>query len=240
MAKKLLYNLAVSSLLFLILFFLSAVIFSQVLLKSETVTVPDLTGLTIGQARTELAKKDLSVAKNKGTESSDRWEKGLIVRQEPAAGSRIRVTKAVQVTMSSGSEKVTVPDLFGKSLDEALTILQAGGLAKGMLTQVHTPRLPAGRILDQRPAPGAVAERNFPVGLLLSQGDVDDSFIMPDLLIGLRADRVIKQLNAMGFKVADIRYVYYPGQPAGIILKQEPASGFRVQKRNRISLEVSR
>ncbi len=239
MAKKLLYNLALSSLLFLILFFLSAVIFSQVLLKSETVTVPDLTGQTIGQARTVLAKKDLSVAQNKETESSDRWEKGLIVRQEPAAGSRIRVTKVVQVTMSSGSENVTVPDLVGKSLEEALTMLQAGSLTKGKLSQVHTPRSPAGRILDQKPEPGAVVERNLPVGLLLSQGDVDDRYIMPDL-IGRRADRVIGRLKSLEFKVSDIRYVYYQGATAGIIIKQDPPSGYRVQKRNRISIEVSR
>ncbi|MCX6571520.1 MAG: PASTA domain-containing protein [Candidatus Aminicenantes bacterium] len=238
MAKKLLYNLALSSLLFLILFFLSAVIFSQVLLKSETVSVPDLTGETVGQARAELAKKDLSVAQS-GTELSDRWERGLIVRQDPAAGSRIRVTKVVGVVTSSGSEKVTVPDLAGKSLDETLTLLQAAGLLKGKLTQVHTPRLPAGRVLDQKPAPGAVVERNLPVGLLLSQGDVDDRYIMPDL-IGLKADGVIGRLNVLGFKVADIRYVYYPGASAGIVVKQDPTNGFRVQKRNRISLEVSR
>jgi len=238
MAKKLLYNLALSSLLFLILFFLSAVIFSQVLLKSEAVTVPDLAGQTVGQARAELAKKDLSVSQN-GTESSDRWERGLIVRQDPAAGSRIRVTKVVRVITSSGSEKITVPDLVGKSLDEALTMLQAGSLTKGKLTQVHTPRLSAGRILDQKPAPGAVVERNSQVGLLLSQGDVDDYFIMPDL-ITRRADGVIGRLKALEFKVADIRYVYYPGAAAGIIVKQDPPSGFRVQKRNRISIEVSR
>ncbi|HUT08605.1 MAG TPA: PASTA domain-containing protein [Candidatus Latescibacteria bacterium] len=239
MAKKLLYNLAVSSLLFVILFFLSAVIFSQVVLKSETVTVPNLIGQTVGQARAELVKKDLPLVQ-KGTESSDRWEKGLIVRQDPAAGSRIRVTKAVRVTTSLGSEKVTVPDLVGKSLDEALTMLQAGSLVKGALTQVHTPRLPAGRILNQRPAPGAVVERNSRVGLLLSQGDTDDRYIMPDLLVGLVADRVINKLKVLGFKIADIRYVYYPGQPAGIIVGQSPREGFPVQKRSRISLEVSR
>ncbi len=238
MAKKFLFNAALSSLLFLILFFLSAVIFSQVLLKSDFVTVPDLTGKAVAQARVELQKKDLSLAQ-KGTESNDRFEKGLIVRQDPAAGSRIRITRAVQVFTSSGSGTVTVPDLSGKTLDEALTLLQADGLTKGRLSQVHTPRLPAGRILDQRPVQGTVVERGLPVGLLLSQGDLDDLYIMPDL-IGLRVDGVIGRLNGWGFKVADIRYVYYPGAAAGLIVKQAPPNGYRVQKRNRISLEVSR
>ena len=238
MAKKFLFSAALSSLLFLILFFLSAIIFSQVLLKSEVVTVPDLVGRTVAQARAELAKKDLSLAQ-KGTEPSDRLEKGLIARQDPAAGSRIRTTTVIQVLTSSGSGVVPVPDLASKTLDEALTLLQEGGLTTGKLTQVHTPRLPAGRILAQKPEPGTVVERNFPVGLLLSQGDIDDRYIMPDL-IGLRADGVIGRLNALGFRIADIRYVYYPQAPAGIIVKQDPTNGFRVQKRNRISLEVSR
>lgn len=238
MAKKILYDLALSSLLFLILFFLSAVFFSQVLLKSEAVTVPDLAGKTLAQARTELAKKDLTLS-HRGSESNDRWDKGLIVRQEPAAGSKIRVTKVVQVLTSSGSENVTVPDLSGKSLAEALTLLQAAGLVKGNLSQVHTPKFPAGRVLDQKPGPGAVVERDSPVGLLLSQGGLDARYIMPDL-IGRQAEGVIGRLNAWGFKVADLRYVYYPGATAGLIVKQDPPNGYCIQKRNRLSFEVSR
>jgi beta-lactam-binding protein with PASTA domain len=238
MAKKILYSAAVSTLLFFILFFLSAVIFSQVLLRSEVVTVPDLAGKPVAQARAELQKKDLTLAQ-KGTESNDRIEKGLIVRQDPAPGSRIRTTRVIQVFTSSGSGTVTVPDLAEKPLEEALTLLQATGLTKGAMTQVHTPRLPAGRILAQKPAPGTVVERGFAVGLLLSQGDLDERYVMPDL-IGRRADGVIGRLEAWGFKVADLRYVYYPGAPAGLIVKQDPANGYRIQKRNRISLEVSR
>ena len=238
MANKVLYSAAVATLLFFILFFLSAIIFSQVLLRSEVVTVPDLTGKPIAQARAELRKKDLAVAQ-KGAESSDRIEKGLIVRQDPAPGSRIRTTRVVQVFTSSGSGTVTVPDLAEKPLDEALTLLQAAGLVRGKMTQVHTRRLPAGRILDQRPVRGAVVERGFSVGLLLSQGDLEARYVMPDL-IGRRADGIIGRLGAWGFKVADIRYVYYPGAPAGLIVKQDPPNGFRIQKRNRISFEVSR
>jgi beta-lactam-binding protein with PASTA domain len=236
--NKLIFRAAVSALLFFILFFLSAIIFSQVLLKSEVVTVPDIVGKTVVQARADLARKDLSLAQ-RGAEPNDRVEKGLISRQDPAPGSRIRNTTPVQIVTSAGSGTVTVPDLASKPLDEALTLLQAAGLTKGRLTQVHTPRLPAGRILAQKPAPGAVVERSFPVGLLLSQGDLDDCYVMPDF-IGLRADRVIARLNAWGFKIADIRYVYYPGAPAGLIVRQDPPNGFRIQRRNRITLEVSR
>jgi beta-lactam-binding protein with PASTA domain len=238
MPKSVLFKTALYSLVFLNIFFLTAVVFSQVILRGESVAVPDITGKTVAQARTELAKKDLSVAKT-AEEFNDRWDKGLIIRQEPAADSRVRVTEAVRVVTSAGSQSVHVPNLLNKSLDAALTLLQSGGLYKGRLSQVHTARYPAGRIIAQEPGPNTVAERNAQVGLLLSQGDLEDRYVMPDL-IGRNADRVMAWLKSIGFKVADVRYRYYPGRSAGFVLGQYPPAGFRVQKRNLITLEVSR
>jgi beta-lactam-binding protein with PASTA domain len=62
---------------------------------------------------------------------------------------------------------------------------------------------------------------------------------MPDL-IGRPASRVVALLKARDFRIADVRYVYYPGLEAGLIVRQSPPGGFRVQKRNLITLEVSR
>ena len=238
MPKRVLYKLALFSLLFLIVFFLAAIVFSQVILKGETVTVPDLTGKTVAQARAELGRKDLSVAQ-RGSEFDDRLERGLILRQDPAPDSRIRVTEVVQVVTSAGSLQVRVPNLGNKSLESALTLLQASGLFKGKLTQIHTSRYPAGRVMAQKPAPDEAVERNGQVGLLLSQGGREDRYIMPDL-IGRQADRVTARLKALDFKVADVHYRYYAGRSSGYILDQFPPAGYRIQKRNLITLEVSR
>lgn len=238
MPKSALFKFASYSLAFLNVFFLTAVVFSQVILRSEPVAVPDLTGRTVAQARSELARKDLSVALL-GSEFNDRWEKGLIIRQDPAPDSQVRITEAIQVVTSAGSQSVTVPNLVNKSLDAALTVLQSSGLYKGGLSQVHTARYPAGRIIAQEPGPDTIAERNAQVGLLLSQGDREDRFVMPDL-IGQKAERVTAWLKSIGFKVADVQYRYYQGRSAGFILGQYPLAGFRVQKRNLITLEVSR
>jgi serine/threonine-protein kinase len=238
MPKSVLYRVALYSTLFLIVFFLAAILFSQVVLKGETVAVPDLTGMSVPQARTELAKKDLSVAQ-RGAEFNDRWDRGLIVRQDPAPDSRVRVTKVVQVIVSAGSQKVTVPGLQGKSLEAVLTMLQSTGLVKGKLTQIHTSRYPAGRVIAQKPAADEVVERNAPVGLLLSQGAREDRYVMPDL-IERRADRTISLLKSLDFKVADIQYRYYPGRSSGFIVGQFPPAGYKIQKRNLITLEVSR
>ncbi len=47
-------------------------------------------------------------------------------------------------------------------------------------------------------------------------------------------------LQKAGFKVEDIRNVYYPGLEKGLIIRQNPPGGYPIQKRNPINLEVSR
>jgi beta-lactam-binding protein with PASTA domain len=238
MSKKNLSNIPFYILTFGILFFLSAIIFSQIILKSETVSVPDLTGMRPAEAKGLLEKKDISLSQ-RGSEFNDQWPKGRIVRQIPAPGSKIRVTKVIQVFVSSGSEKVSIPALEGRSLEAALPLLKESGLFKGKLTQIHTPRFPAGKILAQRPQAEEAAERNSAVGFLVSQGDWEERFVMPDL-IGKNAAKVMEQLKALDFKIGDIRYTYYPGLGKGIIIKQFPLNGYKIQKRNLITLEVSR
>ncbi len=238
MSKKSLINIPISALAFANLFFLSAVVFSQIILKGETVSVPELSGKTLPEAKVLLERKDLGLSR-RGTESSDAWEAGRIVRQDPAPGSRIRVTKVVGVVTSSGSRKVAVPGLEGRSLEAAMPLLRDSGLFKGRITQIHTPRAAAGKILAQRPRAAEMAERNSPVGLLVSQGDREERYVMPDL-IGRNAESSIARLRELEFKIGDIRYSYYPGLGKGVIIKQSPPNGYRIQKRNLVTLEVSR
>ncbi len=238
MSKKSLIDIPIYALVFANLFFLSAVVFSQIILKGETVSVPDLAGKTLPEAKAILEKKDLGLAR-RGTESNDAWETGRIVRQDPAPGSRIRVTKVVGVVTSSGSRKVAVPALEGRSLESVMPLLRDSALFKGRITQIHTPRAAAGKILAQHPQAGEPAARNSAVGLLVSQGDREARYVMPDL-IGRDADAAIARLGELEFKIGDIRYSYYPGLGKGVIIRQSPPNGYRIQKRNLVTLEVSR
>jgi len=225
-------------LLILIFFFSGAVISSQIILNDEIVYVPDITGKTIDQARSELQKRDLGLVVS-GFKFSNEVPKGQIISQDPAPGSKIKVNRTISVTVSSGSESVRVPNFLGKSLEEAISLMRQVGLNRGVLSQIHTPSYPAGRIIAQFPLPDTEVERNGQVNFLVSQGEDEPTYLMPDL-IGKKVDRVVVFMKNAGFKVEDIRYVYYPGLEKGIIIKQSPPGGYPIQKRNPIHLEVSR
>ncbi|MDH4198288.1 MAG: PASTA domain-containing protein, partial [Candidatus Aminicenantes bacterium] len=162
MLKNVLYKVSLYGLLFLIVFFLSAVVLVRFILRAETVSVPDLTGKTVAEAQAELTKKDLSLS-SRGSEFNDEWEKGKIIRQDPGPGSRIQATKQVHVILSSGSQRAQVPALEGKMLEAIVPILREAGLARGSLSQIHTNQYAAGKVISQFPAPGTLVERGASV-----------------------------------------------------------------------------
>ncbi|MFP4082926.1 MAG: PASTA domain-containing protein [Candidatus Aminicenantes bacterium] len=238
MSPKRLYDYIFYFLLLLVIFFLSANISYQIVLKGEMVSVPDVMGKTLDEARTELAKKKLLLVQ-KGTQFDSRWERGRIIFQQPSPGSKIKINNMVRVVLSAGSEKVVVPDLIGKNLQSVDSLIHEAGLRKGSISQVHTPRYAAGKIIAQQPQPRQEIGRDSRINFLVSQGKREKRYLMPDL-IGKRAHKVIEKLERMEFRVEDLRYSYYPGLESGIIIKQFPPQGFRIQKRNLITLEVSK
>lgn len=238
MSENKIYNISLLSLALLNLFFLSANVSYRVVFRGEMVGIPDLIGKTKAEAEDILAKKRLYLVQ-KGEQFHDHWPEGLIISQEPSSGSKIRVYRKVRVVLSSGSEKVIVPRLIGKNYQSIHVDLNEASLKKGKISQVHTAKYAAGKIIAQQPPAEEETGRNTQISLLVSRGQREKRYLMPDL-IGKRASRVLAQFKEMDFRVEDLRYSYYPGLESGIIIKQFPPQGFRIQKRNLITMEVSK
>jgi beta-lactam-binding protein with PASTA domain len=238
MAKKRLIDYTIFALTYLVLFFVAANLSSQIIFRGELVTVPDLTGKTFEDARAELVLKKTSLA-IVGSRLDGRYEQGRILSQDPGPASRIKTNRTVNVIVSAGTERVTVPKLEGRSLEWASQELRTAGLRKGRVAQVHTPRSAAGRIISQRPPAGGTNGRGAAIDLLVSEGAWEEKYIMPDL-IEMNEKTVVRRLEELEFQVAEIHYSYYPGLGPGIILKQSPLPGSRLQKRSLITLEVSK
>jgi serine/threonine-protein kinase len=238
MANRKLGDAAFYALISLILFFFAANVSSQIILRGELVSVPDLKGKTLAEARAELAAKRTSMA-ILSRQFDTRIDKDRVISQDPGPGSRVKAKRTVNVVVSEGSERVPVPRLEGRSLEFAGQILKSSGLRRGRVAQIHTPQYAAGRIISQQPSSGDVAGRGALIDFLVSQGAWEPMYIMPDL-IEKNAASVIRQLKNLGFQVAEIHYSYYPGWESGAIIKQAPVAGARILKRNQITLEVSK
>ena len=224
-------------LLFLVLFFAAADIFSQLIYRSELVNLPDLSGKTVEEAQSLLAGKRIRIVTAE-TRFDSRVEKGRILSQDPAKGSRIKPRRTVQVVVSRGREQIEIPRLEGRSLEMASQILKSAGLRRGRISQIHGPQ-PAGRIIAQNPPPGTIAGRLSAVDFLVCRGKEDERYVMPDC-IAKSAEAVLRRLRAEGFLKYVVNYAWYPDIGPGVILKQSPAAGSLILKRNEIHFEVSR
>jgi beta-lactam-binding protein with PASTA domain len=232
------FKFSVITLSALILFFLSALIAYQVTLSGEMVTIPDLKNKSLDEAKEILSEKKLFLIKS-GIELHDRIEKDKIIQQDPLAGSKVKINSVVKVVQSAGKEKVIVPRFIGRSLQAIGPEIIEAGLMKGKISHVHTAAYSAGRIISQNPLDTEEVARGSRISFLVSQGEREKKFLMPDL-IGKRASVAIEKLKELEFNIGHIRYSYYPGLESGIVINQYPEPGSRIQRRNLITMEVSK
>ena len=110
---------------------------------------PSLLNLTLDQAKATLEELQL-VIDPQPEEYSDTVAAGLVIRATPPVGEAVPRNGPVQVVISRGPQLFPVPDLAGKTAEEANAALQAVGLSG---------RIAAGSVLG-----GKVAAQSEPAG----------------------------------------------------------------------------
>lgn len=92
--------------------------------------IPGLRGKAPGEAKAQLEQLGLVYAEAP-REFSDDVPEGQVIGTSPGAGQRVERGATVTVVVSKGQDLVTVPDVRGKSYDDALAELEAAGLVGG-------------------------------------------------------------------------------------------------------------
>lgn len=96
---------------------------------AKTFNLPEYAGQEARQVKIELERLGVICVENT-PEFNDDVPNGYVLRTEPAAGTEMTAGDTVTLTVSKGPEIVLVemPDLMGRSENEALTLLEAAGL----------------------------------------------------------------------------------------------------------------
>ena len=97
------------------------------------VEVPDVTGKSTAEAVALLQAKGFTVSREE--EASDEVEEGNVISQDPAGGESVAADSTITITISTGPESVTVPDVVGMTQDKATQTLSDAGLRVGNITQ---------------------------------------------------------------------------------------------------------
>lgn len=197
-------------------------------------TTPGVLGLTQQAATARLERAGLSVEVGEPA-YSDSVKAGEVLRTDPAPGARVLDGGTVTIVLSKGVEQYQLPDLAGKSLDQAQDALRAIKMDYGRALQRWSETVPRGQVIGTDPAAGATLRPGTSVDVVVSRGrqpvEVAD-------WTGKDADQARAALTKAGLKVkADSRYD--DAVPAGRIISQSPDTG-RLYKGDTVSLVVSR
>jgi len=111
--------------------------------------VPSIAGLTLSQARHNVAKDHFAVVVQ-GTASSITVKAGRIVHQDPAPGSSLKQGSAVNVTVSKGLPIEQVPSLLGLNCTGATRLLGVSHLKAACPDAAagYSDSIPVGQVIN--------------------------------------------------------------------------------------------
>lgn len=166
--------------------------------NQEMVNVPDVSNKPIAEARSELQAAGFTIGTETEVYNPD-VETGNVVSTDPAAGVQAAKGSSVNITISKGTEQVTVPDLRGMSADEAQRVLASYGLNGQQGDTVFSDDVEENRVAQQDTAAGTTAYKGDTITFHLSKGPETAS--VPNVQ-GLDFETARDRLEAAGFTVS--------------------------------------
>ncbi|WP_158845122.1 Stk1 family PASTA domain-containing Ser/Thr kinase [Streptomyces sp. NRRL WC-3742] len=144
---------------------------------------------------------------------------GQVISTDPGIGARTRKSDTVTVTVSKGPKRIAVPDVTGKTTDQAVSALTGVQLIKGNVTQTYNDSVAEGTVISSSPAAGQLLPENSSVSLVVSKGMVP----VPDVT-GMSKEDAQRTLQAAGFSMQTSGVnLFGTGKVSG----QSPAAGER-------------
>lgn len=138
---------------------------------SEMVTVPRVIGDSYNDAERELKGLGFEIGKVTRKPSDDDPE-NAVISQDPGPHKEAPRGSSVDLVVSQGKtpDKITVPDLLGKSTEQARKLLENSNLSLGTVGSEASSQYDKGKICRQNPAAGSQADENSSVEVYVSSG----------------------------------------------------------------------
>jgi serine/threonine-protein kinase len=141
----------------------------------------------------------------------------------------------VRIEVSTGPELLQVPAVTGKSDDNARTALEQAGFRVAVQQQETTKKDP-GTVLAQDPGSGRLARGST---VTITVAVQPKQITVPDV-VGRSQNNATKTLSGRGFEVGvDELPVATPDQD-GLVQKQSPAGGKKVDRGTTVTVTIGR
>jgi serine/threonine-protein kinase len=195
------------------------------------VDVPDVVGRERRQARRMLTEAGFEVGEER--QASGSVPINRVISQDPSGGSLKESGQEITIVVSTGPERIAVPNVVGKTLDEARSALED---FKVTVTEKEDDEAEPGTVIEQDPANGRLA-RDAPVRLTVA---IEAKQIAVPNVVGRSQNSATKTLSGRGFEVIAKDVTVDSPTEDGLVQEQSPPDGEKVDRGATVTISVGR
>jgi serine/threonine-protein kinase len=200
-----------------------------------SVKFPSVVGATTEQANSTLTALGLTTVIVEERFDEDIAD-GRVISTDPFAGDSIAPGGTVNLVISKGAERYTIPSLISLTPEAALNLLAKSPLKVGEITEVFNAKFPKGFVISSNPAQGTRVKRDTIVDLVVSKGV--ETFNLASL-VGTNGEQALNELTEAGFNVT-VTYAFDEKVMPGEVISQQPAAGAALPKAAAVEIFVSK
>ncbi len=206
------------------------------LTNPKEVLLPNLVGISEDDAKKQLEDLGLKLEVSSEEFNSD-YAEGYIISQDPLYSDNynIKMGTTIKVVVSKGIEESTVPDLKGKSQEDAIKLLEDANL-KYQIVEEESKKIEAGYVISQETDANKKVNAGDTVIIHVSTGVKKSS--VPSV-IGKSEDEAKKALTDLGLKVT-VETGEDSSKENGVVLKQSVDAGKEVEQGSSVTITVNK
>ena len=202
--------------------------------QTSQIRIPDVTGKSEEDARNTLTKMGLKV--DTVSTQSDDYDKGLVAEQDPTAGKKVDKGSTVILSISTGSDKIKVPDVTGQTEDAATKTMKGAGLTVNVQYQ-YSSSAAKGVVISTDPVAGSKLAKNSQVTLLVSQGA---KAVQIPSLSGKTKEEAVSALTSAKLTLGNVTSSYSDSVEAGKVISQNPSAGQYTDQGTAVNIVLSK
>lgn len=205
--------------------------------SNKSYPVPDIRGKTVEEAQEMEGVKDIFLIEVQGTRTTEEYQPGQIVEQDPAAGRTRKSNLVIQVYVAAEPEKVPMKDLVGMEYRQARVLLTDMGLDLKITTEtVSSDKYGADAVIETVPVADEPLVAGQTVILRVSTGP--ETVTVPTFT-GQDIANAVQNAQDLGLTVGEITYDTFSFAPQGQVIEQSIKSTSEVPGGTKISFTVS-
>ncbi|MDO4482437.1 MAG: PASTA domain-containing protein, partial [Bacillota bacterium] len=205
--------------------------------KLPEVQVPDIMGMNYQEAEKTLESFGLEMEIVSQIYSTE-YGVDEICEQTPDGGEKVKEGYKIRVSISKGASDTGVPDLVGKTLEEAKRIIEEQGYKIGTIDKKEDSS-PEGTVLEQSPKYGEACEPGSLINLIVSNGQGKEEITMINLL-GADLSAATDMLKTANLVLNNVEYEYSDSYEEGLVIKQSVPMGEKIMTGTKINIIVSK